>query len=1010
MLSLYFDAKDHELLTMVNSILDSGVGMAQGSGRVFFPSAMHPHGLKELSMSQEIRVAYAVINLLDTLDTGQAQDRIEALRALRAEVLAAPSSSFRYNTARVLIQIMKDLVRAHGNTAAQLRLAHDFRAAATGNRLVVRRMLRQYHLLEMPETWDQLAFDHHVHDANTKGRKSPTQLIMDAWIKGLRTLDVVYYNFVEAAAVAELLQAAEIMGITVRVGIEFQPRFRDRFVQIVWQPRGFEDWHDMLAFFQGKDCQDILALGREASLYHHTYVMRLLEQYNTRLRLAIGEEWGLELEEISEREILAFVAIGQTSRTHLAELIYRRIMTAFAAGMDSLRARYLSADAAGREEMDRLLARINALTPESVNAQWLQKAKNPAVPLATDPEERDRVPEIMRRSPADLVNSLTALRSTSNIILNLCDLAVEDVLELLYDCEGKISHLEIFNLKNYEDGRLRDIPAISELQFAVNEGSGISLKRLLRNLLTRIGDRPLSSPEDDRARNIREILRHLAKFQSFYARRPLKTRIGSDSISRSPVFHGMGFAYAATLPNRERLHLSDQKDEQRKYVPYRQVLRRLVSYIPREHPPLGGTLTRLLRALPGLENIGKRKETIWEVDEKSFRYDPTAREIIALGGSQAREHIFQCAPHPDGERRPDAPQWRYMNTSLKNIAKVLLGFSLTLLTFLHTQTWWFLAYCGPLIWFGITGGRNIIQAVLGGGGFQRASLLRWNDYISWSRLCDSLMYTGFSVPLLELGVRLLLLEKGLGVTSLNAPVFLYTTMALINGLYIASHNRIRGFPREAIVGNLFRSVLAIPVSVTYSYLLLQIFLACGWPVIILTQAATVISKLASDTVAAVIEGFADKAEFSRRRDWDYQDKLFRLFSTFSRLEMALPEKDVLELLREQWPGLEEESDEVREMERTLAINSLDIMYFWFYQPRARSSLTRWVESMSRDEKEIFAACQGMLTRVRPISQMLMDGLVGNNFARALGFYLSRYEAYLRDMSRLTGVASPAGTR
>jgi hypothetical protein len=329
---------------------------------------------------------------------------------------------------------------------------------------------------------------------------------------------------------------------------------------------------------------------------------------------------------------------------------------------------------------------------------------------------------------------------------------------------------------------------------------------------------------------------------------------------------------------------------------------------------------------------------------------------------------------------------------------------MTMLTFLYTQSWWFLAFYGPFIWFGITVGRNIILAVLGGGGLRRTSMLRWNDYIRRSRLCDSLMYTGFSVPLLELGVRLLLLERGFGITSLNAPVLLYSVMALVNSCYIAAHNSIRGFPREAIIGNLFRSVLAIPVSVSYNYILLHVFIASGWPVAILMEAAAVISKLASDTVAAVVEGLADKVEFSRRRDWDYQDKLFRLFSTFSRLELALPEKDVLDLLRRQWPQFGDEGEEVREMEWTLTINSLDLMYFWFYQPRARSSLARWVSSMSRDEKVIFAACQGLLARVRPISQMLMDGLVGNNFAQVLGFYLSRHEAYLRDISRLTGVA------
>ena len=33
------------------------------------------------------------------------------------------------------------------------------------------------------EDWNQIAFDDHVHDVNTKGRKSSTHLIMDAWIK-----------------------------------------------------------------------------------------------------------------------------------------------------------------------------------------------------------------------------------------------------------------------------------------------------------------------------------------------------------------------------------------------------------------------------------------------------------------------------------------------------------------------------------------------------------------------------------------------------------------------------------------------------------------------------------------------------------------------------------------------------------------------------------------------------------------------------------------------------------
>ncbi len=82
---------------------------------------------------------------------------------------------------------MKELVRAHGNYQRQLELAHDFRRAASGKPRIIREQLRRYHLLEMPEEWNQVTFDDHVHDANTKGRKSATHLIMDAWIKGIRS-------------------------------------------------------------------------------------------------------------------------------------------------------------------------------------------------------------------------------------------------------------------------------------------------------------------------------------------------------------------------------------------------------------------------------------------------------------------------------------------------------------------------------------------------------------------------------------------------------------------------------------------------------------------------------------------------------------------------------------------------------------------------------------------------------------------------------------------------------
>ena len=67
------------------------------------------------------RMAYAVINLLRNLEAGgtQARDRLLALQTLYDEVLNSAHSALRRNTARVLMQIMKSMVRAHGQRLAQ---------------------------------------------------------------------------------------------------------------------------------------------------------------------------------------------------------------------------------------------------------------------------------------------------------------------------------------------------------------------------------------------------------------------------------------------------------------------------------------------------------------------------------------------------------------------------------------------------------------------------------------------------------------------------------------------------------------------------------------------------------------------------------------------------------------------------------------------------------------------------------------------------------------------------
>ena len=222
-MNILFDKRDHELLRIVNDILSREQSFNYAK-KLFYPF-FHTRGIKEMAESKGLRIAYAVAHLLDTLEVGKVDERLTALKTLRNEVLNTTDSPLRINTARVLVQIMKELVRSHGDYRKQLELAHDFRTAASGKPNVIRRELKKYHLLEMPEQDNQVTFDDHVHDANTKGRKSSTHVIMDAWIKGIKRLRVIHYNYIQPKFAAELMEAAQIMGITVRIGIEFSAVF-----------------------------------------------------------------------------------------------------------------------------------------------------------------------------------------------------------------------------------------------------------------------------------------------------------------------------------------------------------------------------------------------------------------------------------------------------------------------------------------------------------------------------------------------------------------------------------------------------------------------------------------------------------------------------------------------------------------------------------------------------------------------------------------------------------------
>ena len=998
--SLFFDKQDRELLRMINETIDHGP--SQDLEHRVFDANLHPHGILELTTTHEFRMAHAVINLLGRLQAGQAADRLMALRILRDEVLHSAHTTFRYNTGRVLIQIMKDIVRSREDERIQLQLVHDFRKVTSGNPRLVRKFLSRYHLLEMPEDWNQLTIDHHVHDANTKGRKNATHLIMDAWIKGIRYITVVYYNYVEPSAARELLQAADIMGLDVRIGLEFRARFRARFVNFVWAPRGFSDTEAFLSFLAERPMVALMHEGRKASLWMQGHVLATLRLWNEKHAPALAEELEIPVPALDPDGFLAYVGTGQASFLHLAEYAHLCMLPGLRQRAGELQEESLSATAERSAQITQLIRRMDMLTTEVIMETWLKPERNPELPSPNVPTDDPGTPELLRMPPNVLLDWLSCLRSGYRITLQLANLSAEDVLELLWDGQGMITHLELFNLKEWQEGNLRNLSAISDLQIAINKGSVLHLKQLLRTMIHSL-DCSTCTKDKERCAKFRIILRNIPSLQAPYKIAPLRSRVGTDSTSHSGVRHGMGLAVPETLPHSARRLLAKEKLFPPLTLPIKIALAfREVFVEPKRRSSFMRWLAPKVRRIWGLEKFGLRKTREWRALSAISLTSGECGNMITMGGiggdvdnGLRREQAAASAPPSRW------PGLAYLSTPVSNTLKVLAGFIPAMATFMYTQEWWVLAWFGAPLWFLITGFRNIPQAIMGGGGIRARSLLRWNDYVSWTRVCDSLLYTGISVVLLEWVIRSLLLDQILGLTVRDYPFLVFTIIAGANSVYISMHNVYRGFPREAVIGNLFRSLLAIPVSVLYNdglALVLPFFTVIP-PMAILEPGAAIISKTASDTVAAIIEGVADWRNNHRLRQWDYDTKLQRLFDCYARLELAFPDRDILSLLARPEELTRLTATEAHQLQVESIINALDLMYFWMYKPCAQQTLTSILRTMTREERVILARSQGVLVRVREVSQLFVDGLLGRNFARALSFYLDSHENYIMAINK-----------
>jgi hypothetical protein len=226
-------------------------------------------------------------------------------------------------------------------------------------------------------------------------------------------------------------------------------------------------------------------------------------------------------------------------------------------------------------------------------------------------------------------------------------------------------------------------------------------------------------------------------------------------------------------------------------------------------------------------------------------------------------------------------------------------------------------------------------------------------------------------------------------------------MGLVNGLYLSAHNAFRGLPKGMVTGNFFRSILSIPVALVFNTtigVILSFFNVSGVDAV-LQKWAAIISKAASDTVAGVIEGTVDRFQNLKLRQRDVRKKFTVLFDTYAKLEMLFPETEELKILEKPETLFASRNAEVRDLAVMIIIHSLDLFYFWMYQPRARMTILDKVSRLTPEERTIFFQSQQILVHEQHVSRLLVDGILGRHFSRPLSFYLTAYPRYLASLEK-----------
>jgi hypothetical protein len=776
--SLSFSAEYQKMRRLLNARIDSPASIES------IPPS-HPAGfVRELS-KRRITIVESYLIIIGYLESERHEERIQALRLLGEQSFHAKNLTMPLNTARVQLALMKEAIKSRDNKRRQLELLYDFTVSSYGQPSVIRAYLDEMDIIELPETGEPIAemqkgWDSHVHDNSSYGRKTPSQLVIDAFIKGISEITVAINQLNTLSNIEELLAAGNILGVRVSIGVEFSVRTQGRRFHFMFLLPTIRTNVELALFFERHgDSVRLLADGLNRNQESRIgSIHALIDNFNAvhlpTLNSGYAEGSGYALRSLDLAAVEEIVPLESLNRMYLGELLYSR-------WKPLLLKRVLLAKSKcnhARAEMERgsisqwdytniasryqtLRETYSQLNPENLRSQYFGAPQLSEYPTVF----------------SDMEAICRPLKATGGSIkiLHPLEHGLDAAYEAVLANAPWIDFVEVYNMYDSINRPVDETLRFSRFLNALNSGRPELVKPFLEG-----HDIVLSDAE-------------LSRIVSSIAERPLVSVCGSDSTGRSTTIPGMGFVYRSQLagPNKRR-------------------------YLEK-HFALPEFVSRL---------IARRGSFVTPEAERE-PHDP----IISMGKS---EHFI---PNRIGDETDVAPiplgrAVRYLNPILRNMLYAGAGFLVAAVT---------IGWEYALLWFGITSLRHVIVDLVARRGSQvREWSLREIDFRNIAR---SLFWTGISVPLLSFARSEFDLLWPLAKTGHSYQFAKFFLIALVNGLYLMTHNILRGFEKGVAAANLFRTILSWPFASLFAPLGDLLFIP-----------SIVQSKIWSDIVGGCIEG------------------------------------------------------------------------------------------------------------------------------------------------------------